>query len=50
MIPELALPRPLAHAEEDAAATAMRRAGARTAASAADIDLVLAVLFSEVMS
>lgn len=42
--------RTIAPGAEDAAAGAMRRAGARLKAAAADVDLVLAVLFAEVQS
>lgn len=50
MMPELALPERITTETEDAAAATMRRVGARVQATADDIDLVLAVLFSEVLS
>lgn len=50
MIPELALPRPLAYDEEHAAATAIRHTGTRLGAPETDIALVIDVLFQEPQS
>jgi hypothetical protein len=50
MMATLALPRVLERAEEDAAAAAMRHAGARLHAAHDDVDLMLAALFAEMQS
>jgi hypothetical protein len=50
VIVELGLPIGLDAATLDAAADTMRRTGTRLHASAADIDLVLQVLFAEAIS